>query len=109
MKEGTKEYWEGVTSDSFLVRYMLEECFQMCQRCIDVGVGCVTCLLQLCIGAVNVHMHAITVGVYLLVCMCRLVEGGYFHGVYNCGRGEESDRVGMIQPLGLHTSVLIYI
>ena len=109
MKEGSEEYWEGVTSDSLLVIRMLEECSQMYQRYSNVGVGCVARLLQLCIGAVNMHMYAITMEMHLLVYMCRLAEEVYFHGVYNCSRGEGSGRVEIMQLLGLHTSALVFI
>ena len=109
MKEGSEEYWERVTSDGLLVICMLKECSQMYQRCSDVGVGCVARLLQLCVGEVNIHMYAITMEIYLLVCMCRLAEEVYFHGVYNCSRGEGSGRVEMMQQLCLHASVLVFI
>ena len=90
----------------------MDEITEVFERSGNVDIRGVTCLLYVCIGAVNVKVDTVTVQVLqgaITGGVRRCTEGTYFHCVCNCCRFHWCGRVRVMELLGISSSVSVFV
>ena len=99
--------WDTLTAPG--VKGVQKKCAHVLERSSDVNIWTIACLLSVGVEAVNVEVDAVAIQVLQWSVVRFFTEWAYFYCVRNRSCGQRGCRVWVIEPLGVLSSVIVFV